>query len=448
MSGLFQSVSVSLDAPGWRDALRPRPLPAASRRFREQLGLDPDRPVVMSGHQPTIWHAGILAKWAAMTHAARLHHASAAWLVVDQDRVAPFDVRWPALTPAGLAVRTEQFGARPPRAQDELPACLVPALSSPQAGSAEGAPLRVACALRAIALALTQHRALANAAAQTAHAVRDMAGLALSAPPPALVFASTLASTQTFGEMVERLRREAPACIGAYNAAAARHPGARIRPLHPARLELPLWRLSVGAGREPVFADEPDKPGFLAPRALLTTLLMRRHACDLFIHGTGGGDARDGYDRVMEDWARAWLGDDLPLAPSASVTATCRMDLGKSTGPSPARAAWEAHHARHDPALLGDPAAAAEKLALVEEIANAQPPRRRELYARLHTLLASVRGARHERLAALEASARSLAAHAREEHIREDRTWAFPFLDPATLHAMQHQIAQHIGGRT
>ena len=445
MRDLFLSATVSPDAPLWRDAFRPRDLPTASRRFREQLGLDPNQPVVMSGHQPTIWHAGILAKWAAMAHAAEHLRAQPIWLVVDQDIVSPFEVRWPAATPNGLAARTTLFGASP---ADSSPACARNPLVSARLEALDGAPQSVARGLHAIADALARHGNQPTAAAQVAHSTRDLAGEALRTPPPVLAFASTLATTDAFRAILDHMERDAPACIAAYNRAAATHQHARIRPLDARRLELPLWRITPESRRERVFAGERDTPGALAPRALLTTLLARLHACDLFVHGTGGGgnDAREGYDLVMQDWARDWMGHDTRLAPVATVTATCRLDLGHTSGPSPARVAWVAHHARHDPALLGDSHAAALKREIVARIVAAHPAHRRDLYTRMHTLLAEVRAARADRLAAMEAAARDLAEHAGEEQLRLDRTWAFPLLDHTTLDAMQHEIARRIGG--
>ena len=44
------------------------------------------------------------------------------------------------------------------------------------------------------------------------------------------------------------------------------------------------------------------------------TGMARLAACDLFVHGTGGGI----YDTITEAWFREWLG--VELAPTIAVT--------------------------------------------------------------------------------------------------------------------------------
>ena len=69
--------------------MSPRPAHAGGREFRRQLGLTTDRPVIMSGHQAELWHAGIAAKALAAPTPPRHDSAAAAWVIVDQDPGAP-----------------------------------------------------------------------------------------------------------------------------------------------------------------------------------------------------------------------------------------------------------------------------------------------------------------------------------------------------------------------
>ncbi|MDA0657892.1 MAG: hypothetical protein O2931_17900 [Planctomycetota bacterium] len=57
----------------------------------------------------------------------------------------------------------------------------------------------------------------------------------------------------------------------------------------------------------------------LRPRALTTTLFLRRFLCDLFIHGIGGGS----YDRLTDRWMRRLYGVEPPIY--LSTTATVRL---------------------------------------------------------------------------------------------------------------------------
>ena len=86
---------------GWA---APDDVPADARTFRSALGLPDDRAVVMTGHQPVFWHAGILAKYFAAEaladrESALGRQAIAAWCVPDHAGASPGRVAYPA--PAG-----------------------------------------------------------------------------------------------------------------------------------------------------------------------------------------------------------------------------------------------------------------------------------------------------------------------------------------------------------
>ena len=72
-------------------------------RFRKQMGLPTDGPIVMSGHQAEFWHPGIVAKLLAGHAFARSVDASLAWLVVDQDDNDPTKIRVPVQAADGTS---------------------------------------------------------------------------------------------------------------------------------------------------------------------------------------------------------------------------------------------------------------------------------------------------------------------------------------------------------
>jgi hypothetical protein len=260
---------------------------------------------------------------------------------------------------------------------------------------------------------------------------------------PVTIFAANLCATRLFAGLLDRMRADPAHCARTYNDAIAAHPEARLAPLRvEGEIELPVWHIGAGTGRARARADAriiaESPPSSLAPRALLMTAMLRMAGCDLFIHGLGGGI----YDHATERWMRDWIG--VELAPTAVVTATLLLPL-ESAGASPQeidRAAWRAHHARHDPALLGDPAAAAEKTRLVQQIrdlkrtgGNAAP-----VFAQLHRLLDESRLRHKDGLDALENSATEARARRAEASIAHDRTWAFPLYPLEDLRRLKSEI--------
>lgn len=401
----------------WRQALSgPAPVDPTTVLTRSALGLATDRPVVLSGHQAGVWHAGILAKLIAVGAASASSGAAAAWVVVDQDANEPGELAFPARVAdrqAGVGragvERREVVLTGAKRVPRETPTGSRPRLIGPGPGVDVGPYGGV---IGRIVGASGE-----SAAAQVAGANAAMAAerVGLSVP---LVMATGLSRTAGFAAWVGRMREDPAACVAAYNAAVGSVPEAGLRALgakpEQGRFELPLWRVRAGEPRQPVYSVQLDRidPAELAPRALMMTGLLRAYGCELFVHGTGGGV----YERAMEAWVGAWLGLRVGagLAPMAVVTATLRLGeaemeaLGVQTPKAGEeevrRARWRLHAARHDPAMLGDGVAAAQKRALVAEIAAARAAGLdpRPAYRRMHQLLERVRAERAPELDRLE----------------------------------------------
>lgn len=408
--------------------------------FRRELGLPTDVPVVMTGHQACVWHAGILAKYAACQAAAAALGAAAAWVVVDQDDVDPSKVDLPVLTRGDALKRREAaLGAPSPAG---VATASAPAIRIRAEQDLAGAPEAAALSVRRIASAMKAHEGEPNAARQTAAALTDL--LAPIIAPAPTVFATDLARTTLFRSLLERMLADPTACVLPYNAAARAHADAGITPLQidaDARVELPLWRLRPGRVRQRVFAPDAAAipPTEFAPRALFMTALLRLAGCDLFIHGTGGGV----YDRVTDAWIGSWLNE--PLASTAVVSATLLMDLSRPAPPTAhdvARARWRAHHARHVPGSLGLAQEENTRAALVNAVAAARAAGAPAgpAYRALQLHLADYRRSHAEAIERLAADADALAARFAEAGIVNDRTWPFTHHAPEALAGLRDRI--------
>jgi hypothetical protein len=303
--------------------------------------------------------------------------------------------------------------------------------------------------LRQICAALATEQTAANAGAQIGGALRRLMCPWVALGPAES--ATSLARKGWFAALVREMAGDAQACVEAYNAAAASHPKARIRPLAATngRVELPLWRCAPGQIRWPVYSDEAQSvpPVNLAPRALMLTAALRLADTDLFVHGVGGGV----YERVTDAWIGAWR-PSWRLAPTVVASANVYMPMEAGPLPTPeeiSRAAWFAHRVKHDPALAGDDLRAAEKGRLLAEIAGAMErgEKAAEHYRRMHTLLAEYREAHASALAAAGEKAASLAGSAALSGVVYDRTWSFALLPEGVVRGLREQILREFGVR-
>lgn len=460
------SITIDPEPAAWAGLLKRPSLIERSRVMRTQLGLTLDRPIIMSGHQPGFWHPGIAAKFLAMSSAARHARACPAWLVVDQDEHDPSAIRFPLRNEGGrLRVATWQSIDRALGVAKGVPVGATPACppeplpSEAEPGYAAAIP-SVAAGLARIHQRLGVYASSASVARQFASAANDeLAGLVSAwGEAPKLLYALELSRTDLFGMLVGRMIEDPARCARTYNDAVAAFPEADLAPLRlppgndAGRVELPLWAIDRG-GAGSRRAASPVLPARLrvsagmlgttatadlAPRALLMTAMLRLGGCDLFIHGTGGG----AYDRVTDRWIKEWLGET--LAPTAVVTATMYLPLGAepARAADAARAQWTAHHARHDPAALGDEASALEKAALVAKLraGKRRGEETRTTYRELHALLARVRDAHALELRELEAQAEQARARLADADVIGDRTWPFPLFDAEDLVRLRDEI--------
>ncbi len=404
---------------------------------RAALGLDPDRPIVMSGHQPIVFHNGILAKLIALDEAAKRTNAQPVWIVPDQDAVDLGLIRVPIGSGESLSVQMIEL----------LPAgTLAPGVS---AGLIESVPIAEPEheSLKPLAHWLDQYATIGSLAQQFGYATIEYACDQLGIDTPRLLFASELFQADAIEAIIDTMRADPALCAQSYNNAVAKYSDAGVRALviEDDRIELPLWgcranelRVSIDSTNINDFA-----PAELLPKGVLMSALARAHLADLFIHGTGGWI----YDRISEDWFADWLG--IKLAPMAMVTATQQLDLGFSPGETleVADARWQLHHARHTPAMLGDTQTQARKDKLVAQIHQLAPrdPQRTVLYRELQMLLDDFRHHHADELAGFVSQAKRAQDLAQQYELAMDRTWSFVFFDQDAIAQLDRATRQAMG---
>lgn len=442
------AVIVQPPVTGW--PARARTLPAIAHETRLALGLPAARAVIMSGHQAELWHPGIAAKAFAMTHIAHACAGASAWVHVDQDANDPTRIAYPT---RDLRMGTWAVSSQTASAKASLPATgSRPALREASVVPADVHP-SVKTSYDRMREAILRRADTASLAAQFAElAFEPLSGLAQVDVP---FMATQLASTPAFAEAVALMRADPHACAETYNAAAAGVPAARLRALHISeqRVELPLWRVRTGMARLPVFASDLDRiPAHeLAPRALLMTALLRACACEVFIHGTGGGV----YDQATDAWWHAWMQRcrgslrELSLAPTAVVTATRRLTFPGAHVPEPEaidHTVWLAHRALHDPHAAGDDTLITRKQELVAAIASAprRSGERRALYRQMHSHIAQMRTQRQSHIENLAKAAANAVASREVAAVVHARTWPCAVYPRGVLEELSYTIGRAI----
>lgn len=286
--------------------------------------------IVMAGHQPVVYHPGLLCKVQALSKFARDVDAIAVQVVIDTDEGDSGALVWPRLSHEGFEIRRGSLvddsagsslylGQRVASAEHvarifaEIEADLV------QSGLSEGA-----AQARYVG---SFYQQLSGELVSVAHAVVRWAlddSRALEVPLSIIVQDREVqAVLDCFAGDGARLTAVYNASLDSYRRDHRIHNPANPFPnmrVSDGEIELPLWQICAGA-RSALYVRNPEvdrraQGSFLAPRGSITTLLLRGFCSDFFIHGLGGGK----YDRFVDRFARAYLSVDLPSYVVASRT--------------------------------------------------------------------------------------------------------------------------------
>jgi len=268
------------------------PLKGLRAQAREELGLDINRPIIASGHQPTLVHPGILLRQLLLARLGR--ELSSLWVIVDSD--APREVAIPVPLLRRRYTRHSLVLADNPgrRILAELP--VPPELA--QAWPRIAPRLATLRNPRIGEIAEVTWGAFPSPAGPWSQWTEEAKRASWGLDVPSLTV-TQLASTKAFRAFLELLFEDRARASDAY-ARAAEVGG--LAPL-PGGV-LPLWTLREGR-RVPASTMDASP---LLPRALLLTLAVRALVCDFFIHGVGGA----GYEPAVDLLFRELLGVEPP----------------------------------------------------------------------------------------------------------------------------------------
>ena len=284
-----------------------------------------EAPIVMAGHQPVVYHPGILEKTKRLRALADDVDGLALNIAIDTDEGDGGRLLWPLATGDDVVIKQKSVSAgggiyRDQRVVAQGKSATIfgemiqdlgaSGCSSAIAGAEEAARLYGALAGEPIALA--------NA----------LVRLSLGGGGYDEVPLSLLIEAPSIRGVLDTIIRDGERFTRLYNATLDQY-RAEHKIKNPANpfpnmeitgeeIELPLWDI-VGSSRKAVKVPRAVIPSVahpVAPRGGIVTFLLRGVCCDLFIHGLGG----EKYDRFVNAFADAYWGSQLPTFVVASAT--------------------------------------------------------------------------------------------------------------------------------
>lgn len=460
---------------------------AGADAFSARLGVrvatprSSDSPIVMTGHQPELYHPGVWVKDFLLQRFSDEIGGTGIDVVVDSDGFDSVVLTSPCLAPVVrrcrqyLAVGTETscFACSPaPSSHDIDLFC--------RAGEAQLAALPAPSIRRHFAEFCEALRSAERDAGNLAELVtfarrryEASAGTDYLELP-----VSSMARTASFARFVADLAFDAARFASDYNHElevfrAFTKTRSKAQPFpdleaDDSAVELPLWALQAGM-RETVWAVRKDRdvslvagdrvvaalgsdleeglsallaaPAVIAPKALALTLFIRLFCCDFFIHGVGGGR----YDAVTDAVCRRFYGVEPPAFAVASMTMYLPLGAHVVTDDEVSRARERINRLDHNPDQVLDEvefesaeerararALGEEKRALVEAITARNADKKelgsriREVNSSLADLLGPLREQWSDELASLESQRQA-------SEVFSDRGYPFCFWSPSEI---------------
>lgn len=463
-----------------------RELLDAATRSTERMGLAARPPgagpLIVTGHQPDLYHAGVWVKDFLVERLARETGGTGVDIVVDTDGFDWVGMTAPCLDPGITRCRQYLAVGR----SDSCYACTaVPSAThiddfcSSTASVLETLPApaiarHFSAFCEALGASVPHSRSLAELVTGARRRFEgDLTGY-LELP------VTGLSATEAFRSFAVDILLDAERFAGAYNAELAEYRALhRVRSVAqpfpdletgPGRVEVPFWVLEAQS-RSPVFAERTgegvtlrsnggtlttlpptaeEAAGALAesgvllvPRAVTLTLFVRAFLADLFIHGIGG----DRYDRITDALAERWWGVTLPPYAVASLTMYLPLGAVAVREKDLAEMDRQLHRLAHNPdEMLGELefassaqrrealALAEEKRALVEEI-SAPGADRKALGLRIRAVNEELGRVVEPLAIELRVRRAALERQVSDTQVLTDRTYPFCLWSPAEIAA-------------
>ena len=296
-------------------------LPQPKREFPDNA------PLIMTGHQPLLYHPGLLFKEELLNTFAQAQSGVPISVTIDTDEVDGGRITWPAIHDGVLSARESSLATTrdgmcgsQTMAQSEAVLGILTEIRSDLSrggmGRLEGAAVS----------ALQLYSKLGGVPVAEAHSIvrrvltghnhlevplSAVAGLQESRHFFGTIMADAAGFAALYNEALVEHRRE-------HNIKNAANPFPNME-VSSVQVELPLWTLA-GATRQPVRVPLAGGGAVTAqsilPRGSMVTLMLRACCADFFIHGLGGAK----YDQFVDRFAAKWLGAELPRFVVASRT--------------------------------------------------------------------------------------------------------------------------------
>lgn len=460
---------------------------SGAERFSSRLGVNVRGPgevgglIVMSGHQPELIHPGVWVKMFLLKRLADEGGATPVNLVVDSDGFDEVSASYPC-PPSGNAKCSVRL------VSGEAGATFASA-PAPGRAQVDGFRRDVLAGLGGLATDVPARMfgrycdALGSAVSGGVDLAETLTSARRRFEAPAdsdylETTVTSLSSGESFARFVvhialaaERFASDHNIELAAYRSATGTRSAAQPVPdlkVSGDEIELPFWHLG-SRGREPVVVREapgaveirtgdasvaipPNDPDaavaairssglVLVPRALTLTMFARLFACDLMIHGTGGGR----YDRVTDGIIRRFFGIEPPRFVTATATVLLPVDYDEVTDSDVAAATERLNRLEHNPdASLADAtfmsegdreratALAREKAELVARIARPDADKK-ETGARIRAVNAEISALMEPMRVRLEHELRVARERDETARVLGDRTYPFCYFDPVEI---------------
>ncbi len=281
--------------------------------------------IVMAGHQPVLYHPGILEKTKRLGALASERGAYALNVAIDTDEGDGGRLLWPLRDGDDVVIKQSTIGTGEGLYREQR---VVSREASIDTFAQLKRDLTTSGCLNALQGAERAGRLYASLEGESIVLANALVRTVLSGGVYDEVPLSRILEAPSVREFLEQIVRDAERFGALYNGALERY-RANHKIKNPANpfpnmsitaeaIELPLWEVSRGS-RHGVLVkrSEPSiPPNLLAPRGSIVTLLLRGLCSDLFIHGIGGGK----YDLFVNAFAEAYWGSALPRFVVASAT--------------------------------------------------------------------------------------------------------------------------------